>query len=184
MIRAFAYSAVAISLLAVATCFSAHAADEKDRVIALEEGHIKMTAPVGWERKMPRSRIVEHEFAASAGADDKEPARITFMGAGGDVKTNVDRWKAQFEGGESTAKEVTVAGQTIHIVDIGGTFKDMPGGPFAGGKTVLRENYRMLGAIIVTKDFGQYFVKLVGPKATVAAQEKAFNELLNSLTVK
>jgi hypothetical protein len=79
---------------------------------------------------------------------------------------------------------VKVAGQTVHLVDINGTFKDQVGGPFAGGKVVTKENYRMLGAIIVTKDFGQYFVKFYGPKKTMEAQEKAFLESVNTLQVK
>jgi hypothetical protein len=58
------------------------------------------------------------------------------------------------------------------------------GGPFAGGKTIMRENYRMLGAIIQTKDKGNYFLKLYGPKATIDENEKGFQELVKSLKVK
>ena len=68
----------------------------------------------------------------------------------------------------------TVGGSEVHVVDLAGTYKDTPGGPFAGGKTTLREDWRMLGAIIVTKDAGNYFLKLYGPKATITENEKGF----------
>ena len=47
-----------------------------------------------------------------------------------------------------------------------------------------RDDYRMLAAIIETKAAGNYFVKFYGPKATIAENEKAFQELLLSLVVK
>jgi hypothetical protein len=108
------------------------------------------------------------------------------MGAGGTVEANIERWAAQFtgEGVKPKVEKKTVGGSEVHVVDLTGTYKDTPGGPFAGGKTVLREDYRMLGAIIVTKDAGNYFLKLYGPKATVGENEKAFTSLVESLKVK
>ena len=70
------------------------------------------------------------------------------------------------------------------IIDLSGTYKDSPAGPFAGGKTINRDNYRMLGAIIQTKDRGNYFLKLYGPKATIDENEKGFQEMVKSLKVK
>ena len=42
----------------------------------------------------------------------------------------------------------------------------------------------MLGAIVVTKDAGNYFLKLYGPKATIGEAEAGFQEMLKSLKVK
>ena len=42
----------------------------------------------------------------------------------------------------------------------------------------------MLGAIIQTKDKGNYFLKLYGPKATIDENEKGFQEMVKSLKVK
>jgi hypothetical protein len=42
----------------------------------------------------------------------------------------------------------------------------------------------MLGAIIQTKDAGNYFLKLYGPKATINEAEKGFHEMVKSLKVK
>ena len=41
----------------------------------------------------------------------------------------------------------------------------------------------MLAAIIVTKH-GKYFVKMYGPKKTMASQVKPFREMLGTLQVK
>ena len=153
------------------------------------DGKLAFKAPATWKKKTPRSNIIEVEFEAAAAKGDEIAGRLTIMGAGGDIKQNIDRWNGQFlqpDGGETKSKveKTTVGGNTVHLVDVSGTYKDSPGGPLAGGKTINRENYRMLAAIIETKEAGNYFVKFYGPKATIAENEKGFQELLKSLVVK
>ncbi len=116
---------------------------------------------------------------------------MTISGAGGSVDANVDRWIGQFvqPDGSSTKKaakieDKKVAGQEVHLVDISGTYKDQPGGPFAGGPVVERKGYRMFAAIIVTKDSGNYFIKFYGPERTVADNRTAFDKMIDSLEVK
>ena len=72
----------------------------------------------------------------------------------------------------------------METVSLTGTYEDSPGGPFAGGKKIKRENYRMLGAIVQTKTSGNYFLKLYGPKATIDENERGFQELVKSLKMK
>ena len=155
------------------------------------EGAVAFKAPAAWTKKKPKSNIIEAEFEAPAAKGDEIAGRLTVMGAGGDIKANIDRWYGQFlqpDGSDTKDKakveKKTVGGNPVHIVDISGTYKDMPGGPNAGGKAINRENYRMLAAIIETKAAGNYFIKFYGPKATIAENEKAFQELLLSLKVK
>jgi hypothetical protein len=148
------------------------------------EGKVALTAPAGWKKVAPKNRIIEAEFEVPAAKGDETPGRLTAMGAGGDVQGNIDRWVAQFApAGEEVKPQIdklTVDGSEVHVVALSGTYKDTPGGPFAGGKTVLRENYKMLGAIYVTKA-GNYFLKLYGPKATVSESEKGFRTLVESM---
>jgi hypothetical protein len=150
------------------------------------EGKLALTAPAGWVKKQPKTRIIEAEFEIPAAKGDEIAGRLTAMGAGGTVEANIERWTAQFTGEDVKPKveKKTVGGSEVHLVDLAGTYKDTPGGPFAGGKTTLREDWRMLGAIIVTKDAGNYFLKLYGPKATIAENEKGFTSLIESLKVK
>ena len=164
--------------------------EAKTDIIKLSKGKITLPAPGSWERRQPRTRIVEHEFAAKAVEGDEKDGRITVMGAGGGVEANIARWIGQFQqpdGGatrDKTKQEKSdVSGAVVHVVDITGTYLDRPGGPFAGGRVVKQEKYRMLGAIIVTKSSGHYFIKLLGPAKTVAANEKPFREMLKGLKV-
>jgi len=151
-------------------------------------GKFMLTSPKNWVVKEPKSRIVEYEFEVPVAEGDDIPGRVTVMGAGGGVEANVDRWKGQFKAPESgevkaEVKEVKVADQPVHIVDIRGTYLDKPG-PFVPGPGVERADYRMLGAIISTADAGQYFVKFYGPAKTVTANEPAFKEMIEGLKAK
>jgi len=173
--------------LSSATCSIGHAAEGS--AFTVGEGKLELTAPANWTKKEPASRIVEVEFAVPPAKGDEAPGRLTAMGAGGSVESNIDRWVGQFVGeGGGAAKpkrdKATISGADIEVVDLSGTYKDSPGGPFAGGKTINRDNYRMLGAIIQTKDRGNYFLKLYGPKATIDENEKGFQDMVKSLKMK
>src|SRR5436190_1474179 len=156
--------------------------------MALAEGKLVVTTPEAWKKKMPRSRIIEHEYEIPAVEGDEQPGRMTVMGAGGSIDDNISRWVGQFDlkGSKPKKEETKVAGQKVYLVDLAGTFKDTPpgAGPFSGAKPILRENYRMLGAIISTDKNGQHFVKFYGPKATVEKNEEAFKKMIDSLKVK
>jgi hypothetical protein len=176
-----------LSLALVSTCWAQ--GDEKV-VIDLADGALNMTVPATWKTVPPRSRIVEHEFQAPKQGDTV--SRITIMAAGGSIKDNVDRWFGQFAQPDGKAtKDVakvekkTVGDYEVTLVDIPGTMTEsMGGGPFAPGKTVKREGYRMLGAIIDTKDKGLQFIKLTGAAELVEQQAKEFNEFVESIKAK
>jgi hypothetical protein len=176
--------------LIAAVCFLPLLAIAEDKPaetpFAIGEGKLALKAPAGWKKVQPKSRIIEAEFEIPAAKGDEIAGRLTAMGAGGTVEANIDRWVGQFTGDDVKPKveKKTIAGSEVHVVDLAGTYKDSPGGPFAGGKTTLREDWRMLGAIIVTKDAGNYFLKLYGPSATIGENEKGFTSLIESLSVK
>jgi hypothetical protein len=163
---------------------------ENEQTFTIGEGKIQLTAPATWTKKEPTSRIVEVEFSIPPTKGDENPGRLTAMGAGGSVEMNVDRWAKQFAGPGGTPPKprldkTSVGGAEVVVVDLNGTYEDnLGGGPFAGGKTVKRDNYRMLGAIVQTKSAGNYFLKLYGPKPTIDENEKAFQDMVNSLKVK
>jgi len=191
MRRSLAFATTLFTLLAAfAALPPGTTAEEKgDHTFSLAGGKLTLTAPANWQRKEPANRIVEVEFAVPPVKDDKTPGRLTAMGASGTVDANVDRWVGQFIGaGGAAAKpqrdKTTVGSAEVEIVDLAGTYKDSPGGPFAGGKTINRENYRMLGAIIQTKDAGNYFLKLYGPKATIDESAEGFRKMVKDMKVK
>jgi hypothetical protein len=181
-----------VALSFVLSLSLAAAAQEKagDRTVSLGDGKLTLTAPEGWTKKQPRfPGIVDAELEAPAAKGDDTAGRMTGGKLGGPVEDNINRWATQFAGeGGAAAKpkldKLSFGGAEVQIVDLGGTYKDMPGGPVAGGKAVMRENYRMLAAIIQTKDAGNYFLRLYGPKATIGEAEKGFHEMVKSLKVK
>jgi hypothetical protein len=164
------------------------AAAEDVRVFAIAGGTMSLEAPAGWKRVQPKSGIVETEFAIPSAGEGVQAGRMTVMGAGGGVQANVDRWYGQFSQPDGSAtkdkastKTLKVAGSTVTIVDISGTYKDMPGGPFAGGKVIDRPDYRMLAAIIETPDAGSHFIKFYGPATTVAKEADGFRKMVEGM---
>ena len=145
-------------------------------------GEAEMEVPGEFKKVDPKSRIIEHEFEASA--DDKT-ARVTMMAAGGDVAANISRWKGQFSGGDKEkikSEEMKVGDWTVHMVDVNGTYAEsMGGGPFFGGKKVQRPDYAMLGAILVHPEGRKYFVKMVGPGSVVEGNRERFVEMIRSI---
>jgi hypothetical protein len=159
----------------------------------IAEGSLALEAPAGFERTRPSSGMVETEFAIPSegkAADGAElPAgRMTVMGAGGSIEANIDRWCGQFaqpDGGstkeKATTKTFKVAGCSVTVVDIPGTYLDKPGGPFAGGPTIQRPGYRMLAGIVETPEAGNYFLKFYGPAVTVERHAAGFTKMLESM---
>jgi hypothetical protein len=176
------------SALAGVCLFASMSFAQEATKFTVAEGKLEFKAPASWTKKTPKVRIIEVEYEIPAAKGDELAGRMTVMGAGGTVEANIDRWVGQFDqpdGGDTKAKieKLKVSGQDVQWVDLSGTYKDNPA-PFAGGKSVLRENYRMLAAIVQTKESGNYFLKFYGPKATVTENEKAFRDLIDSMSAK
>jgi len=184
--------------LLFAAASSAHgqagvAAPAEGRVFTVARGGFSLEAPEGWQRVQPKSGIVETEFSIPSegkGADGAalQAGRMTVMGAGGTVEANIDRWHGQFTQPDgkptkekATTKKIDVAGCTVTLVDIPGTYKDAPAGPFAGGQAVDRPNYRMLAAIVETGDQGNHFLKFYGPAATVEKYAAGFQKMVEGM---
>ena len=178
---------VALVALVAAPVQAWQAGDDALAYTIAEEG-FSLAAPEGWKRVQPKSSIVETEFAIPSEGEGLQPGRMTVMGAGGSVQANVDRWYGQFaqpDGSDTkskaTSKKLKLAGCDVTIVDITGTYKDAPAGPFAGGKAVDRPDYRMLAAIVETPDRGNYFLKFYGPGKTVAKHADGFRAMVEGL---
>jgi hypothetical protein len=160
--------------------------EKKDRKLTLADGKLWITAPNEWKKKTPQNSIIKYEFAIEAVKPDETNGRMTISSAGGGVDANINRWIGQFsqpDGSNSKdrakTKQEKVAGMNVHMLDVSGTYDDKP--PFAPTKGVQRENYRMLAAVIETKDLGNYFVKFYGPELTVKDNQKAFDKMIESL---
>jgi hypothetical protein len=187
--------ALAAALGLTSSTFGAGKDAKDDGKMLLAEGRFEMTVPENWQRKQPRVNIIDYEFEVPASDGDANPGRMTVMGAGGTVEDNLNRWYGQFRQTDDSAtskaakvEQKEVASQKVTVVDVAGTYLDKPGGPFAGGPTIERADYRMLAAVVETtkkgKKTGNYFIKLIGPKQTIADSQEAFAKMIESLKEK
>jgi hypothetical protein len=142
------------------------------------ESWLKWTAPAALEvvDKPSPMRLATYKFKGPDG-----DAELSVSMAGGDVNSNVERWKKQFTGEpRSNVEERTVGAFKVTVVTIEGTFTGMamPGAP-AG---TPMENAMMLGAIVEGGKGDAHFFKMTGPAKTVDAAKPAFDELIQSFT--
>ena len=149
--------------------------------IVVAGGKIKIQVPGEWEKQEPRSRIIEFEFEIPPVKGDAN-GRFTVMGAGGSVKANLDRWQGQFVNAADKPKitETKQANMTVHLFEMEGTYKDQAG-PFA--PAVQKENYKMMAAILETKQYGLIFLKAYGPRETLSKSDEVFKKMIETIQV-
>lgn len=174
---------IAASPFASLRTSSAQEADAKQPETVKIFDTLSMTIPAAWKSVAPKSRIIEREYSLIIDTPEEPKTRVTLMAAGGGVDANIKRWEGQFSGDVAAKQEkMSVAEQTVHFVKITGTYKEtMGGGPFSGGKTVMQDDYAMLGGIIEMKDGKQYFIKMIGPESEVEPQTEAFKKMLKEI---
>jgi len=145
--------------------------------------------PAAWIAVEPTSQMRKAQYRLPHVAADAEDAEcvVYYFGAGGGggVDANVERWCSQFEQPDGRASkelvvrsERAVGGMPVHDVELGGTYvaETAPG----SGERVNKPGYRML-ASIVESDHGAYYVKLVGPAATVQEYAPAFRGFVDAI---
>jgi len=151
---------------------------------------IKFDPPAGWVSKTPTSTMRVAEFTLPKTGSDTEDATVTvyfFGGTGGNVQANMDRWigqMAQPDGKSSkdvakTTMLTSASGLKISVLDVSGTYvaEVTPGST----EKYNKPGFRQCAAYIETAG-GPYFVKLVGPAATVAKWYDSYVGYLKSAT--
>lgn len=140
---------------------------------------ITLTALSGWGRKRAESSFIEAEFILPRAAGDDADGRLTISTAGGTVEANIDRWKGQFGGSPTNARQeqIEAGGMSVTLVDLSGDFNDQRG-PFA--PPVNRPGYRMMAAIIPVNG-RLHFVKATGPQKTIEAHAEEFKAFIRSV---
>jgi hypothetical protein len=123
---------------------------------------------------------------AGADAEDAE-LTVLFFGTGsqGDPDKHFKEWIEAFDAGAATDRKSfdSPAGK-IDTVESAGTYK-VSLGPAVGPKKkspmqMVKEKWRLYGAVVRTKDRGNWFFKLVGPDETVLAAKGALESTLQS----
>ena len=170
-----------LSVAILSLTFGASFAEETKPVEFGKAAKHTMALPESWKATVPETGMRALEVAVPKQGDDKEDAEISvFMfPSGGGLAGNLPRWKGQFGGDDSLKsqrKVKTASGVEADIAELEGPYKGMnKDGPM----TTAKDNFKMLGAVIVT-DAGEFYIKLIGPKATVDACKAAFDKAIES----
>jgi len=141
------------------------------------------TAPGSWVVETPSNVMRKAQYRVPGPGGDGECV-VFYLGPGqgGDARTNAERWAGQFvrPDGEAvrgeTATRALTAGREALLVEATGPY--MSGG-MMGAPTVPKPGWALLGAVVPGPDADWYF-KLTGPEATVAAQKGAFESMIDS----
>ncbi len=172
--------------LVAALVGAAAAAD--DATQAVKAGALSFKAPAAWKAETPSNQMRKAQMKVAPAAGDEEPAELVvtaFPGGAGGVEANVKRWEGMFvDASKNTPKAKVEERKGINVevtrVEVSGRFVAAmtPGQPGRQDKP----NFRLLGAIVMTKDASYYF-KLTGPEKTIAAASKGFDALIESMKV-
>ena len=143
---------------------------------------VSFSIPQAWTETPPSSEMRAFQFSIpGAKGENGELAVFHFgPGMGGDIQSNVNRWKAQFTllAGEKT-EEKKINGITVTVVSLRGTYQ-LSGGPMMMAQGEPIENYAMLGAIISAPE-GFVFLKATGPASVLDNASAAFDQMISSL---
>jgi hypothetical protein len=164
----------------------AHGAAPAAAPASKEARSLVFEPPADWKVETPTSGMRKAQYKLPHVAGDSEDAEcvVYFFGemGGGGVDANVERWCSQFQqpdGSDSKSalvrNERKVGAMPVHEVELSGTYvaETAPG----SGERVNKPGFRMLAAILES-DHGAYYVKLVGPAATVEQQSTAFRDFI------
>ena len=162
--------------------------DDKGTVIELDG--LKSRAPSHWKVEEPSNKMRAYQVRIPKAKNDRDDAEMIVFyfgpGGGGSVADNLKRWKGMFLPPEGKSlddvakvEKSKVGGVDVTTLDVAGTylFKAAPFDPNA--KAEKKTNYRMLGVVFESPK-GPYFLRLVGPAATVGENKKAFDDWLKN----
>ncbi len=148
------------------------AAQDADKVTVAD---INFTVAPPWKSVAPSSSMRKAILTYPVDGLDKPLEAIFFHFPGGDVQTNLDRWKGQIQGAEpAKIEEVEIEGHKVTFFHAVGTYTD----PFGGQGA--QENYAMLGALIAVADSGPVVIKMAGPKDAISSLKDAFKKMVTS----
>jgi hypothetical protein len=157
-----------------------------------------LVAPLQWEvpptwAKLdgPKSGAQKAGYRIDKVGDDKEGAEVSvfFFGTGakGDPAKNFAEWFGAFDGdagARAKREQFGAGGLSVETVDTMGTYKVALGPAIGPNKKppmqMVKEKFRLYGAVVKTPDRGNWFFKMVGPDETVRATIPAFRRMLES----
>ncbi|MCC7013848.1 MAG: hypothetical protein IT454_14925 [Planctomycetes bacterium] len=149
---------------------------------------LSFTAPEGWISEPPSNAMRKGQYRLPPSAGDTAAAELVIFYSGkmgmGPLEANLNRWALQFEqtDGSKSRDKMT---NTTRRVDAGAVTETELEGTYVAekvmgsGERYHESGWKLMGAILES-DHGPYYLKLVGPKATVEAHAAAFRAFVSS----
>jgi hypothetical protein len=153
------------------------------------QGALRFNAPQGWQPRDPSStmRVAEFVLAGKDGAaGNAEIVLSYFGGSGGSVDANIQRWLGQMLQPDGRASADVAVRETRTINGLNVSLLDVTGTDVAEVRPGATEKhnspgYRMRTAVVETAR-GPYYLKLVGPAATVGAWNASVDQFIASFS--
>jgi hypothetical protein len=157
--------------------------------VVVEIDGLKSQAPATWVAEKPTSNLRVAQLRVPKVGADKQDAELVvffFKGQGGGVDANVQRWKGMFYPPRgktiddvSRVEKMKVGNVPVTYLDVYGTYKFKKAPFIPDSEAELRPDYRMLAVYFDSRN-GPYFLRLVGPAATVEQNKKGFDDWLKN----
>lgn len=164
------------------------------RGVLVEIDDLRARTPSTWAEIEPVQPPRIRQFVLPGGLEDDAELSIFHYGRGygGDIETNIERWKSSFEPphdqptGQPAAEDpaptiddfTTVntyrtSSVRVTIVDVRGTYLHRDRPLDTRSDPERRRDHRLIGVVFQSRH-GPYFLRLVGPAPTVDRHEQAF----------
>lgn len=135
--------------------------------------NLKFPIPAEWEKSEAGSKMQLAAYRVAADEGKGETQVVFFANIGGNVESNIARWRTQVtkdDGQPAAAKveRIEVKGLDVHMVSMNGTYAGM-----ASPSQPKMANYGFRAAIVVSKS-GPIYVRMTGPQSSVEEAESAF----------
>ena len=151
-----------------------------------QENPLAWTTPVGWSEApadassaMGGMRLINLRFGPNG---EGECYLSAMPGAAGGLEANVNRWRTQMGQPAYTAEELGKL-PTRKFLNRDAAYVAFDGDYSGMGASEAKKGYRLLGMVQQAPEF-TLFVKMTGPKELVTANEAAFAEFCQSISIK
>ncbi len=177
-------------LLALAACDKAPAEPpaSASAAAAPKLAPLLWQAPGTWARlEAPASGAEKARYEVEGAVEAQIHVFFFGTGAKGDPGQVFKEWLGQFDGdvGATAAREKFRAGDLdVETVDARGTYKialtPTPNGRKTAPVSMVKRDWRLVGAVVETPDRGNWFFQMVGPDEAVQPARPAFRRMLES----
>ena len=136
--------------------------------------------PAGWvQAERSQMRPINLRFGPNG---EGECYLSMLPGGAGGTTANVNRWREQMGQPEMPEAEVAALPKRV-LMGIEGVFVSLDGAYTNVGSAEATPDQRLMGVVAALGEVG-LFVKMVGPKALVEANQSAFDQFVKSLSLR